>query len=252
MSQVEKPFLQLQDVKKSFGQQNVLDDINLSIHKGEFVSIVGKSGCGKSTLLRLIAGLDVASSGEVIFNKKKLESIHPDIRIMFQNGRLLPWKTVLENVGLGMKERSNDRVFKALSQVQLESRANDWPSVLSGGQKQRVSLARALIQEPSLLLLDEPLGALDALTRLEMQQLIENLWVEKGITALLVTHDIEEAVALSDRVILIENGKIVLDQSIHLSRPRNRTSQAFTAVLDKILKRVMNEKEQKISNIKEA
>ncbi len=173
--------------------------MQLDISKGEFVSIVGKSGCGKSTLLRLVAGLDEPTQGTIQIKHSPVSGIAKDVRIMFQNGRLLPWKTVLQNVRLGLKEGGTNKALKALEQVQLIERKNEWPSVLSGGQQQRVSLARALVHSPLLLLLDEPLGALDALTRLEMQQLIENLWKEKQFTAILVTHDIEEAVTLSKK-----------------------------------------------------
>lgn len=160
--------------------------------------------------------------------------------MMFQDARLLPWKTVIDNVGLGLKAR-RDAALQALASVGLESRAQEWPAALSGGQKQRVALARALIHRPRLLLLDEPLGALDALTRLEMQELIVSLWQEHGFTVLLVTHDVSEAVAMADRVLLIEEKKIGLDLSVDIPRPR-RTGSAKLAeleaeVLDRVMKR---------------
>jgi sulfonate transport system ATP-binding protein len=146
--------------------------------------------------------------GELLAGSTPLAHIQDDTRMMFQDSRLLPWKTVIDNVGLGLKGQWRDAALQALASVGLENRAGDWPAALSGGQKQRVALARALIHRPRLLLLDEPLGALDALTRLEMQDLIVSLWQEHGFTVLLVTHDVSEAVAMADRVLLIEEGKL--------------------------------------------
>jgi len=203
--------IQVENLSKSFGEINVLENLNLSIKPGSFVAIVGRSGCGKSTLLRLISGLDQANAGSVFYDDKIHRSINGDARFMFQEARLLPWHSVIDNVRLGLKKNQFHKALDALQQVGLEARAGEWPSVLSGGQRQRVALARSLVHEPRLLLLDEPLGALDALTRLEMQGLIERLWRENGFTAILVTHDIFEAVALADRVILLNEGKIDLD-----------------------------------------
>ena len=182
-----------------------------SVTTGQFVAVVGRSGCGKSTLLRLLAGLDKASGGELLAGSAPLNEAIEDTRLMFQEARLLPWKKIIDNVGLGLKGNWRPKALEALEAVGLAERANEWPAALSGGQKQRVALARALIHQPRLLLLDEPLGALDALTRIEMQQLIENLWQKHGFTVLLVTHDVSEAVAIADRVILIEDGEIGLD-----------------------------------------
>nr|WP_051045273.1 ATP-binding cassette domain-containing protein [Halalkalibacterium ligniniphilum] len=229
----------MKDVHKSFGNKSVLKGMNLTINKGEFISIVGKSGCGKSTLLRLLAGLDKPTLGEVSIGGESVSKGFEDVRIMFQNGRLLPWKTVAQNVALGLQEKAEEKAANALQQVYLLDRKDEWPSVLSGGQQQRVSLARALVHSPSLLLLDEPLGALDALTRLEMQQLIEALWQEKQFTAVLVTHDIEEAIALSDKVILIEEGEMIRSYPIELQRPRKRTDKYFVGILEEILQRVL-------------
>jgi sulfonate transport system ATP-binding protein len=158
---------------------------------------------------------------------------------MFQDARLLPWKRVIDNVGLGLKGDWRRRAEVALSHVGLLDRAKEWPRVLSGGERQRVALARALLTNPSMLLLDEPLGALDALTRIEMQQLIERLWLEEKFTALLITHDVEEAVALADRVVVIEKGKIALDVTVRLQRPRQRGSAEFGQIKEQILERVM-------------
>ncbi|MBB5609227.1 MULTISPECIES: ATP-binding cassette domain-containing protein [unclassified Janthinobacterium] len=229
--------LALTNLSKAYAERQVLNNIDLALRAGEFVAIVGRSGCGKSTLLRSIAGLESVDEGQVTVGSGK-EFGSPDIRIMFQEARLLPWKTVLENVALGLP-RSVGAAAASLWTVGLADRADEWPAALSGGQKQRVALARALVHEPQLLLLDEPLGALDALTRIEMQQLIESLWLARGFTAVLVTHDVAEAVALADRVLLIEDGQITLDQEIDLPRPRQRGSAAFAALEQTILARVL-------------
>ncbi|MFS0638842.1 ATP-binding cassette domain-containing protein [Mesobacillus foraminis] len=226
--------MELSGVHKSFGHQQVLSNINLKVNKGEFVAIVGKSGCGKSTLLRLIAGLEIPTSGSLLQNGTPLKD-SSIAKMMFQDGRLLPWKTVEQNVGLGLKKGSRNKIQTILDQVGLLDRSKDWPSVLSGGQRQRVALARALVHQPELLLLDEPLGALDALTRIEMHQLIENLWKEKRFTAILVTHDVEEAVALANRVIVIQSGEISLLQSINLPYPRQRDNPLFMKYVIRIL-----------------
>lgn len=231
--------LQLRKLRKSFGSRHVLTDIDLTIAPGEFVAIVGRSGCGKSTLLRLVAGLDQASAGELQVNGQGVHGLHAEARIMFQEPRLLPWQRVQDNVALGLPDAERDRAFQVLHQVGLADRAQEWPAKLSGGQRQRVALARALVHQPQLLLLDEPLGALDALTRIEMHELIERLWREHGFTALLVTHDVQEAVALADRVILIEDGVIALDQRVDLPRPRSRGDAQFAALEKRILDRVL-------------
>ncbi|EJN08181.1 ATP-binding cassette domain-containing protein [Herbaspirillum sp. YR522] len=228
----------LRSLSKSFSGRQVLHQVDLRVEPGEFVAIVGRSGCGKSTLLRLVAQLDGASSGEVIFEQHDAVG-EPEIRIMFQDSRLLPWKRVLENVALGLPRSAAPQALQALRQVGLEQRAGEWPAVLSGGQWQRVALARALVHEPQLLLLDEPLGALDALTRIEMQELIESLWQSRGFTALLVTHDVQEAIALADRVLLIEDGHVALDQRIELERPRSRGQARFAQLEEWILARVL-------------
>ncbi|MFO1360831.1 ATP-binding cassette domain-containing protein [Plasticicumulans sp.] len=232
--------VELRHVGKRFGERSVLEGIDLCIEPGEFVAIVGRSGCGKSTLLRLVARLETASAGLIELDGEGSALQRPDMRIMFQDARLLPWKRVLDNIALGLtgpdaKARARD----ALASVGLVDRADDWPAVLSGGQRQRVALARALVHAPRLLLLDEPLGALDALTRIEMQQLIETLWRRHGFTALLVTHDVAEAVALGDRVVLIEDGGIALDQRVPFDRPRSRGMPAFAGLEEGILERVL-------------
>jgi sulfonate transport system ATP-binding protein len=220
--------LALDQVRKSFGTRRVLDGIDLALAPGEFVAVVGRSGCGKSTLLRAIAGLDQLDAGTIQGSGA--------MRMMFQEARLLPWKSVLDNVRLGTGD--SQAAMAALQAVGLAGRAADWPAALSGGQKQRVALARALVHRPPLLLLDEPLGALDALTRIEMQRLIESLWLARGFTAVLVTHDVQEAIALADRVLVIEQGGIALDISIDLPRPRRRDA-AFAALETRLLDRLL-------------
>ncbi len=230
---------ELQEVAKSFGEHDVLKGVDLSFKKGEFVAVVGKSGCGKSTLLRLVAGLDKPTGGKVFVNGKPLNGLNKSSRMMFQDGRLFPWKKILQNVGVGLNGNWKHEAMELLEQVGLADRAHEWPSVLSGGQKQRVALARALVNQPDILLLDEPLGALDALTRVEMQRLIEELWRKRDFTALLVTHDVEEAVTLADRVLLIEEGKVVMNKEINLPRPRQKDHLQFVSITSQILNRVM-------------
>ena len=224
----------VQGLGKSYGARQVLRGIDLTLAAGEFVAVVGRSGCGKSTLLRLIAALETPAAGTLRFGDG---TALPETRVMFQDSRLLPWKNVADNVALGLPRHVDVR--PVLQQVGLEDRAHDWPSVLSGGQRQRVALARALVHDPQLLLLDEPLGALDALTRIEMQQVIERLWRSRGFTALLVTHDVQEAVALADRVVLIEDGEISMDCRIDLPRPRSRGNPLFAKLEEDILSRVL-------------
>ncbi len=232
--------IHLSGVSKSYGSRRVLQGIDLRIAPGEFVAIVGRSGCGKSTLLRLVAGLESADEGTLSLDGQPLAVHREDTRIMFQDARLLPWKRVAANIALGLRTADAPaRSRGALAQVGLAERAHDWPAVLSGGQRQRVALARALVHAPRLLLLDEPLGALDALTRIEMQALIEGLWREQGFTALLVTHDVSEAVAVADRVLLVEDGRIALDERVRLPRPRSRGEAAYAALEDQVLRRVL-------------
>ena len=219
----------LTQVYQSFGDRRVLNGIDLSLAPGEFVAVVGRSGCGKSTLLRAIAGLDRLDAGAIDGTGQ--------LRMMFQEARLLPWKTVLDNVRLGVRGDAAP-AWRALQAVGLAGRAGDWPAALSGGQKQRVALARALVHQPPPLLLDEPLGALDALTRIEMQRLIESLWLARGFTAVLVTHDVQEAIALADRVLVVEQGRIALDIAVDLPRPRRRDA-AFAALETRLLDRLL-------------
>jgi sulfonate transport system ATP-binding protein len=231
--------VELRGVRKQYGERTVLADFDLAIERGSFVAIVGRSGCGKSTLLRLVAELETPSAGSVDKHAGAAGGAAFDTRIMFQDARLLPWKSVLQNVMLGLGRGAREDARAVLAEVGLAERANDWPAQLSGGQRQRVALARALVHRPQLLLLDEPLGALDALTRIEMHALIERLWREHHFTALLVTHDVHEAVALADRILLIDEGRIALDQPVPLARPRERASVGFAAIESQVLQRVL-------------
>jgi sulfonate transport system ATP-binding protein len=232
--------LTLRGLTKSFGANSVLHGIDLHVPAGQFLTIIGKSGCGKSTLLRILAGLDAPTGGEVLFDgRTSQQSLHVS-RLMFQEPRLLPWARVLGNVEVGLGARRNApgadrRALAKLAEVGLERRAHDWPAVLSGGQKQRVALARALASSPNFLALDEPLGALDALTRIEMQSLLESVWREEGFTAVLVTHDVTEAVMLGDRVVLIEDGIVKLEVDVPIERPRRRGSPQVAALEARIL-----------------
>ena len=202
----------LESIGKGYGNRTVLDNIQLHISAGQFVAVVGHSGCGKSTLLRLLAGLEQASSGVLLSGNAPLAAVKEDTRLMFQDARLLPWKTVIDNVGLGLRGQWRDAALQALDAVGLADRARDWPAALSGGQKQGRPGARA-DPPPSPAVAGRTAQALDALTRIEMQGLIETLWQQHGFTVLLVTHDVSEAIALADRVILIEEGRIGLDLS---------------------------------------
>lgn len=227
---------------KRYGEKTVLQNLDLEIEPGEFVAIVGRSGGGKSTLLRLISGFEQPTSGGILIDGAPVRGRNKAACTMFQNDRLLPWQRVLENVGLGLQQKNwRQKAQQALAQVGLAERTGEYPAVLSGGQKQRVALARALVREPRLLMLDEPLGALDALTRIEMQRLIENIWQEKRFSVFLITHDVDEAVMLADRVLLIEHGQIALDMPVSLPRPRQRKSQAFVTLAEDILERVMGD-----------
>lgn len=229
----------IERLAKSFGPHSVLRDVNLKIKPGEFVAVVGHSGCGKSTLLRLIAGLETPSSGAIALAGRPITKQVPEARIMFQDARLLPWRRVLYNVGLGRRGDWKPAAMEALEQVGLADRTDNWPAVLSGGQRQRVALARSLVSHPRLLLLDEPLGALDALTRLDMQRLIEQVWLRQGFTAILVTHDVAEAVALADRVVVLERGGVPVIHRIEHPRPRQRGDAGLSEIEGEILGRLL-------------
>ncbi|TIT04025.1 ATP-binding cassette domain-containing protein [Mesorhizobium sp.] len=223
--------VQLNGLSKSFGNRRVLSKLDLAIPAGQLLAIVGRSGCGKSTLLRLIAGLDQPSAGTISIGDARVQSLQSNVRLLFQDARLLPWHRVLGNVGIARANGWRESAMAALADVGLADRANDWPAVLSGGQSQRVALARALVSRPGVLLLDEPFGALDALTRMEMHRLLERIWREHGFTTVLITHDVAEAVALADRVIVIRDGAIALDIPVDLPRPRREAADTSAVAL---------------------
>ncbi len=238
----DRVLVKVENISKSFGATTALHPLSLQFGRGEVVAIVGRSGSGKSTLLRLIAGLDTPTSGRIFIEEEPLlPGINPRARLMFQDAALLPWLSVLENVLLATRRGADRRQVarSTLEHVGLAAREREWPLVLSGGQRQRVALARALASAAELILFDEPLGALDALTRLEMQNLIERLWLENRFTAVLVTHDVEEAVALADRVLVMEGGKLIFETAVNLDRPRARSGRAFINLREKVLAQVM-------------
>jgi sulfonate transport system ATP-binding protein len=236
----------LRRLAKSFdGGEPVLRGLDLHIPVGQFVAIVGRSGCGKSTLLRLILGLEAPSEGVVALNGDDRQPDGGTRRIMFQEPRLLPWARVLDNVAVGLgrdgsRARRRERAAAVLGEVGLAAKAGNWPATLSGGQRQRVALARALVSRPALLALDEPLGALDALTRIEMQAMIERLWQDQRFTAILVTHDVSEAVALADRILVMEDGGISLDVTVDAPRPRRRGDPDLAALEGRILDQLLD------------
>lgn len=188
---------------KRFGPRVVLDQLDLDIAPGEFVALLGHSGSGKSTLLRVLAGLDREVEGQA--------HVDGTVSVAFQQPRLLPWRRVWRNIVLGLRKPGAGRelALKALDEVRLADHADKWPRTLSGGEAQRVSLARALVREPDLLLLDEPFAALDALTRLAMHRLVSDLWEAHGLSVLLVTHDVDEALRLAQRILVLSGGRIV-------------------------------------------
>jgi sulfonate transport system ATP-binding protein len=233
----------LRGVTKSFDRHEVLHGISLDIQPGQFVAIVGRSGCGKSTLLRLLAGLDQPTRGKIEIDGLT-HGWKERVRLMFQEPRLLPWQRVAANVEVGLSHAPSgaDRrrqAIEAIAQVGLSGRETAWPAILSGGQKQRVALARALVSRPRILAFDEPLGALDALTRIEMQALIEQVWQDKGFTAIVVTHDVTEAVALADRILLLDEGRVAMDLMVELPRPRRRGDPEAAGIEGGILDRLL-------------
>jgi sulfonate transport system ATP-binding protein len=220
-------------VSRSFEGREVLRSLDLSIGSNEFVALLGRSGTGKSTLLRILGGLDPDYEGEVLVPERRA--------VVFQESRLIPWQRVLANVLLGLRPGAEGRAalrrrgLDALGEVGLSDRAGDWPLTLSGGEAQRVALARAFVREPQLMLLDEPFGALDALTRIRMHVLLQDLCVRHRPAVLLVTHDVDEAILLADRAVVLVDGRITLDLPIDLDRPRNRGHPAFVRMRDRLL-----------------
>jgi len=215
-------------LSRAFGGRLVLDGVDLDIAPGEFVAMLGVSGTGKSTLLRALAGLDREVTGEL--------SVPGPVAVAFQEPRLLPWRRVLPNVALGLRVPDAGAVAgRALEEVGLTERADAWPLTLSGGEAQRAALARALVREPSLLLLDEPFSALDALTRIAMHGLVLRLWERHRPAVLLVTHDVDEALVLADRVLVLASGRIVFSGPVEVPRPRDRDNPGLTALRHRLL-----------------
>ncbi|MBX4954616.1 ATP-binding cassette domain-containing protein [Rhizobium lentis] len=236
--------ISLTGLEKSFGANRVLRGINLHIPAGQFVAVIGKSGCGKSTLLRLLMGLDAPSAGELRFEGADGATASPNTRIVFQEPRLLPWLSVADNVAIGLGDGINaqaalEAAGVVLADVQLGEKAREWPAKLSGGQRQRVALARALVSRPGVLALDEPLGALDALTRISMQELINRVWRDLGFTAVLVTHDVSEAVHLADRVIVLDEGRVALDLAIPYPHPRRHGHSGLAELEGQLLAAIL-------------
>jgi sulfonate transport system ATP-binding protein len=219
---------QVRGLVRRFGPTAVLDGLDLDVPAGAFVALLGRSGSGKTTLLRTLAGLDVAEQGSV--------TLPPRRAVVFQEPRLMPWKRVWQNVALGLAgDNARGRAEQALREVELSHRVDAWPLTLSGGEAQRAGLARALVRDPDLLLLDEPFASLDALTRLRMQALVADLWTRHGMSALLVTHDVDEALLLADRAVVLRDGRIGVQFDIDLPRPRRHADAKFAALRSDLL-----------------
>jgi sulfonate transport system ATP-binding protein len=213
---------------RSFEGRRVLRSVDLDIATGEYVALLGRSGSGKSTLLRALAGLDDGVNGEV--------SVDGRVAVAFQEPRLLPWRKVLANVALGLRcDAPREVARRGLQEVGLAARADAWPLTLSGGEAQRASLARALVRDPQLLLLDEPFCALDALTRIAMHDLVLRLWADHRPAVLMVTHDVDEALALADRALVLKHGRIAKEVAVPWERPRDRDDPALLALRHQLL-----------------
>jgi sulfonate transport system ATP-binding protein len=226
------PAARVRGLTRDFGDRRVLDHLDLDIAPGEFAALIGRSGTGKSTLLRALAGLDRAVTGEL--------AVTGTAAVAFQEPRLVPWRRVAGNLRLGLRPAdpaADPRAIArgALDEVGLTDRADAWPLTLSGGEAQRAALARALVREPTLLLLDEPFSALDALTRISMHRLVLRLWAHHQPAVLLVTHDVDEAIALADRVLVLSGGRIAYSGQITLSRPRDRDHPELSALRNRLL-----------------
>lgn len=244
----EAPLLKLEGVSKSFARvetndiTNALENIDLELHKGEFISLVGTSGCGKSTMLRLIAGLITPTYGRLTVNGEEITGPSPDRGMVFQQPTLFPWQTVEQNLSFSFRMRNTynenkDKVERILKVIGLESFRGDYPAQLSGGMAQRVALARTLICSPEILLLDEPLGALDAFTRMNMQDEILSMWRENRQLVVMVTHDVDEAIYMGTKVVVMDAhpGRVKAEIPIELDYPRNRSSSQFVEYRNQIL-----------------
>ena len=248
---MEKTVLKLDNVSKSFAKietddvTHALSSVTTTMESGEFISMVGPSGCGKSTILRLVAGLIQPTTGSITLNGKPIEGPGPDRGMMFQKATLFPWLTVYDNIAFSLKMQgklkgNEDKVEEMIKTIGLQDFREDYPGQLSGGMAQRVALVRSLINEPPVLLLDEPLGALDAFTRMNMQDEILKIWQEKQQLAIMVTHDVDEAIYMGTRVLVMDShpGRIVSDLKIEQPFPRDRSSEAFVAYRNEILKQL--------------
>ena len=235
-----KVTLKLENVSKSFAKvetdevTHALTSVTTTMESGEFISLVGPSGCGKSTMLRLVAGLIFPTTGKLTVNGKEIEGPAPDRGMMFQKATLFPWLTVRDNIAFSLKMQgklkgNEDKVENMIKVIGLEGFRTDYPGQLSGGMAQRVALVRSLINEPPILLLDEPLGALDAFTRMNMQDEILKIWQEKQQLAIMVTHDVDEAIYMGTRVLVMDAhpGRVIADIPIDLPFPRDRGSREF-------------------------
>ena len=235
-----KVTLKLENVSKSFAKvetdevTHALTSVTTTMESGEFISLVGPSGCGKSTMLRLVAGLIFPTTGKLTVNGKEIEGPAPDRGMMFQKATLFPWLTVRDNIAFSLKMQgklkgNEDKVENMIKVIGLENFRTDYPGQLSGGMAQRVALVRSLINEPPILLLDEPLGALDAFTRMNMQDEILKIWQEKQQLAIMVTHDVDEAIYMGTRVLVMDAhpGRVIADIPIDLPFPRDRGSREF-------------------------
>ena len=222
------PAVSARGVSRSFDGRTVLHNLDLDLRPGEFVALLGRSGSGKSTFLRALAGLDDGFDGTLAVSRRRA--------VVFQDARLLPWMGVLDNVLLGLDGRSDrERAREVLGEVGLAAHEDAWPRTLSGGEAQRAALARALVRSPDLLLLDEPFGALDALTRIRMHLLVQQLWARHRPATLLVTHDVDEAILLADRVLVLTDGRFSLDVPVALDAPRHRGDRRFIELRARLL-----------------
>lgn len=251
MAQKKNVTLKLEKVSKSFAKvendevTHALNEVSLTMQSGEFISLVGPSGCGKSTILRLVAGLINPTTGKLLMDDKEILKPSPERGMVFQKPTLFPWLTVYDNIAFSLKRQgilkgNEHRVEHMLDVTGLQAFRNDYPGQLSGGMAQRVALVRSLINEPDVLLLDEPLGALDAFTRMNMQDEILKIWHEKEQLALMVTHDVDEAIYMGTRVIVMEAnpGRIVADIKIPEEYPRDRSSESFVHYRNEILNKL--------------
>lgn len=233
MAVAAKDCITISDFSKEFGTKKILENINLNIKKGEFVCIIGSSGCGKSTLLRAISGLDRNYKGKILIDGKEKKAPSKSVGYIFQENRLFPWLTILQNVSFsldsGDKKEKKEKALEALKTVGLHNVHDQLPATLSGGMAQRVNIARSLVNNPEVLLLDEPFGALDAFTKIGLQEELCNIRSERNTTMLMVTHDIEEAIYLADRIVVLGKnpGGIRKIINVDLPRPRDRNDQYF-------------------------